>query len=490
MKLTRTTAYLSFSLVASSSLACDLDVVFSSPCNYETLKAASGCSDVEFQNHLGTDAVEIVNSLCTDAIYLNYEDFLPWSKVSSRGEQFTDTFFDGGSIFNTEDGITTTGVTVEDHPDTGRIKDIKEQLMTSHGITFPDHIKNFHGTDSCHSKAAMCCWVGSRDTADSEVVGNTDVCYHDIENSAGSAHVEKGSAVFGSLGEVKCDGFLWTEDDPYRGNLLFKVAMDQGLLSGNVRNIPGAPMCACLEQMPVVTHADCTDMTVLQQWEAIYDTTSEILSIQNYGDPQITFNDCDGFGLSDYYKIKNAGLDYPIDDQFVDSCDDAIDGALEKVAFKKMDQDWIPVAGKGLLYHKSYTELEFNDVWVLSNNQILRRRCLECERDHMDIYYRRFDEDGLPEGLDLLHVVKNYWRSDPEQVPHNEFMEDFKLYSTYADAKYDVNPWTTCTFNDKGFPGGCGPTGATSNQYNTFDPEHNDGQHHVAFYVENGGVVY
>jgi len=484
------TAILSLSLLVSSTQACNLDTIFSSPCSYDNLKASSGCTDSEFESLLGSDAYEVVNGLCSDAVHSNYEDFLPWSKVSSRGEQFTDTFFDGGSIFNTEDGIAKTGLTVANHPDTGRIKDIKEQLMTSHGITFPDYIKNFHQTDSCQSKAAMCCWVASRDTVDGELVGNTDVCYHDIEDSAGSAHVEKGSAIFGSLGEVKCDGFLWTEEDPYRGNLLFKVAMDQGLLSGHVRNIPGAPMCACLEQMPVVTHADCTDMTVDQQWEAMYDGTLETITIQKYGDPTITFNDCDGFSLSDYYHTKNSDTNYPIDEQFVDSCDDSIAQALEDVAFKKVDQDWIPVAGKGLLYHKSYTESAFNEAWELSNNQILRRRCLECERDHMDIYYRRFDENGLPDGFDLLHTVKDYWRSDEDGLTDNTFMEDFKLYSTYADAKNDVNAWQYCVFNN-GFPGGCGSTSATSNQWNTFDPEQNhDGQQHVAFYIENGGSTY
>jgi len=29
---------------------------------------------------------------------------------------------------------------------------------------------------------------------------------------------------------------------------------------GYVKNIPGAPMCACAEQMPTVSRADCTQI--------------------------------------------------------------------------------------------------------------------------------------------------------------------------------------------------------------------------------------
>jgi hypothetical protein len=31
-------------------------------------------------------------------------------------------------------------------------------------------------------------------------------------------------------------------------------------IRGYVKNIPGAPMCACAEQMPTVSRADCTQI--------------------------------------------------------------------------------------------------------------------------------------------------------------------------------------------------------------------------------------
>ena len=36
---------------------------------------------------------------------------------------------------------------------------------------------------------------------------------------------------------------------------------------GHVREVPGAPMCSCLEKMPVVSRSDCTELTVTETYE-------------------------------------------------------------------------------------------------------------------------------------------------------------------------------------------------------------------------------
>ena len=47
----------------------------------------------------------------------------------------------------------------------------------------------------------------------------------------------------------------------YRGNNLFYVSLyDHMYVRGYVKNIPSAPMCACAEQMPTVSRADCTQI--------------------------------------------------------------------------------------------------------------------------------------------------------------------------------------------------------------------------------------
>ena len=44
----------------------------------------------------------------------------------------------------------------------------------------------------------------------------------------------------------------------YRANTLFHVSMMDSFYNSNlVGGVPGAPMCGCVEQMPVVSHANC-----------------------------------------------------------------------------------------------------------------------------------------------------------------------------------------------------------------------------------------
>jgi hypothetical protein len=148
---------------------------------------------------------------------------------------------------------------------------------------------------------------------------------------------------------------------------------------------------------------------------------------------------------------------------------------------------WVPVAIKGSLSTTDAVSdaATFNEVWRSSPNQILYRKCLDCVASHQDIYYRRFDANGLPTGFDLLDLVKSNWFSDPK-ISGNTFNHDFKLYSTYSDALADTGVWAFCNFNDGtvGFPRDCGPTGYVYSQWNTFSNRPGAGKQDVGFYVE------
>ena len=150
----------------------------------------------------------------------------------------------------------------------------------------------------------------------------------------------------------------------------------------------------------------------------------------------------------------------------------------------------MPFANKGsLAYEDDVTVLsEFNAIWAQSPNQILRRRCLDCIDSHKDIYYRRFDTNGLPDNFDLLELVKNNWFSSPT-ISHNDFKIDFNLYSTYEDAIAERNEWQYCNFSNLnyagvGFPRDCAPTSYTPHQFNTFYPNSSLGKSDIGFYVE------
>merc|ERR1712113_40645 len=52
-------------------------------------------------------------------------------------------------------------------------------------------------------------------------------------------------------------------EDAVKYNTLFHLAMKQNLNDkGLVKNIPGAPLCGCIEQMPIIDNADCVKPNV------------------------------------------------------------------------------------------------------------------------------------------------------------------------------------------------------------------------------------
>lgn len=468
MKLTSALYFTIFGLASPYVRACTLDGVVITDCTLSGVAAATGCSAQQLADATGTDLGSIsvdIESKCARGYENAPSDFLPWKKVTSRGAQFDEEFFDGGSIFNTDDAPTT------NHPDLTRIVSIQNELLASHGIGSPDN-KNF---GYCESQGAMCCWVNNRDTT---FTSNTDVCSHNLYDSAKSAHVANGSAIYAGSDAVQCHGFLWEDNETFKGNLLFKVAMVEGLLKGNVRNIPGAPMCGCLEQMPIVEKADCTEITSSSTNLATeYNEDTKELSFV-LDSSEINFGSCGSF--KDHYmqKVNNP----TIGDKFVGACEDDIVEKLEDHAYTKADTSvtWTPVAGRGMYYYKSPSREEFESIWAKSPNQILRRRCLECDLTHKEIYYRRYDTNGLPAELDLMNTVKNRWTEENE----NEFNVDFKLFTTYEDAKNDQNAWVFCNFDQNvGFPRDCGPFDRVNNMWATFN--NGRGKYDVAFYVEN-----
>jgi hypothetical protein len=174
-------------------------------------------------------------------------------------------------------------------------------------------ITNF---ENCANNVAMCCWVSDRladdggngdceQPYDEECVNadpsdNTDICAVDLRFSRTSNSVKNGLLLFpgGREGQTHCHGFAWTEDDLdvsniFKGNNLFHIAAFDHLVNrGYVKNVPGAPMCGCVEQMPFVSRADCTEMKLVQATTFTFqDGTVEVTAS---GEWEVEFNSCEG----------------------------------------------------------------------------------------------------------------------------------------------------------------------------------------------------
>merc|ERR1719253_624861 len=75
---------------------------------------------------------------------------------------------------------------------------------------------------------------------------------------------------------------------------------------GYVQNIPGAPMCGCVEQMPSVSRSDCTQVDLTETVKVTYDPddaetpfTSKITHVD------VDFNGCQG---ATKFQLNSIGM--------------------------------------------------------------------------------------------------------------------------------------------------------------------------------------
>uniref|UniRef100_A0A7S1FWU6 Uncharacterized protein n=2 Tax=Corethron hystrix TaxID=216773 RepID=A0A7S1FWU6_9STRA len=197
---------------------------------------------------------------------ISVTDTLPFHSVLGKHPLFIKEFFDGGTYWNQEvvtDDAPQTKTSITTDPGI-----LIEHLMSSVAKTKPLALPEGSNFESCSLDTIVCCYVADK-TFNQELISNTDVCYHDLRASPGSNHVKMGYAIFdkpGDLDGATCTGFTWTNDNflskLFRGNTLLSISLYDSLIKeGHTRNVPGAPMCACAEQMPVIEKADCQQVT-------------------------------------------------------------------------------------------------------------------------------------------------------------------------------------------------------------------------------------
>jgi len=130
-------------------------------------------------------------------------------------------------------------------------------------------------------------------------------CYADAQRSPTSFHTENGFSFYGHAdeavdeGDAHCHGFITRPDEPlsvenvFAGNSLFYVSLYDHLYSrGYVESVAGGPMCGCVEQMPTVSRADCTELDV----DAVYSFTLDAQGVATLEQTSldVSFRSCGG----------------------------------------------------------------------------------------------------------------------------------------------------------------------------------------------------
>eukprot|EP00542_Grammatophora_oceanica_P015891 CAMPEP_0194033796 /NCGR_PEP_ID=MMETSP0009_2-20130614/6331_1 /TAXON_ID=210454 /ORGANISM="Grammatophora oceanica, Strain CCMP 410" /LENGTH=431 /DNA_ID=CAMNT_0038674521 /DNA_START=96 /DNA_END=1391 /DNA_ORIENTATION=+ len=304
-----------------------------------------GCAgfdaETELQNLFGVSSMaEVeaqVQAVCTQA-YQDYEEdyMVEYADIMKRGPVYDKAYFDGGTDQNDMRQNKDNHEMTDDHqwawPNARIVSAYYEKAKYNAGIRISP-VSNF---EECELDTVMCCWSKDRQAGDdngncaepydencvdADPADNTDICYVDMERSPDSNNVGGGFAVYPgeSEGDTHCHGFAWPatrQDDEefvFRGNKLFYVSQYDHLSQrGYAKEIPGSPMCACVEKMATVSRADCTEIDVVEQWVG-YSVVGGVMSAYvSY--TEIEFNACQGAGgnnndLAAYFEqLVNDGL--------------------------------------------------------------------------------------------------------------------------------------------------------------------------------------
>jgi len=369
---------------------------------------------------------------------------------------------------------------------------------------------------SCKMNTVMCCYTES---VMETLNDNSDICRHDLSTSPQSNHVESGWSIFTYDEPTHCVGFTWKENedsDIYKGNALFRASLYQTATKGYMSNIPGAPMCACVEQMPVVTEAACitatgTDLTYQLTIDADTGKVSATHSVS------MTYGDCGD--LSTHVKAVHAGTDIQtaIDGYLVgaNNCDVSNAEYLNTEqllvtsatnVFKNLDgvqQDgitWKQLFGEGIYFLPPHLDPEEADgemrslmeacLTKLGRHCLLLRKCPSCTSTaHKEIIYQRITDfpryqEGIStaETVDLPNLFMNQWRKE-----NNVNLVDYKLFSSVQNALSNTNPWQVSDYNTNdnnyGFPRNSGPATYVYDQWNSYKWGGGSANQH-GFYVE------
>jgi hypothetical protein len=503
-----------------------------------------------------------LEALCS-AVYTNQEK-LPFTAAAKRGTDyhFESMFFNGRTNWQEEvetnydldEGETRTNILKQDAE---QVRVFFEGLAQGRRVDWPGVLNNFQssvtdadGLATCTTNAAMCCWPKDRQAndnngncakpydincVDKDPADNTNLCFVDIERgnqSTGYAEIDSTGFVGfpednnNGEGAIHCHGLAWSNDvndhtARYKGNNLFFVSMyDHMYQRGYVKNIPGAPMCGCVEQMPTVSRSDCTQVDLTESIRITYDATTSTFTTA-ITDVHVDFNACRGINNrnNDLWAYM-ARLYYQGDitpDQFGEAgriitntnCHEATRFHLNELGMTRgYDHElamYTKVAGRedfhdGHPFGKAAFDTAFwyhtltkpQDATALptgatsfpvGQTPIIMRICPDCTSTHQKIWYRRLTPLHDP-NFDLLHNILYYRSSTPPTG--NVWNVDFTLHSSYEDAEAGTNPWL-CPNNqfnyNSPFTGECSPSGArVRNQYsvwNWFPGPKND----VAYYI-------
>jgi len=481
----------------------------------------------------------VKNNIC--APMYSARSYVPFTNVANRGSdyQFVKRYFDGLTEWNEQ---------VETLFGSNGIGQVSQNLKadsisvtrffagdgSSKQVEFPTQISNFQ---SCQSNSVMCCWVTDRQSGDangncaspydSQCVDkdpgdNTDLCYvdHNSSNTVDGA-TSNGEELFpfdddnnsgNAEGPIHCHGFAWSNDPldftaRYNGNKAFFVApYDHMNQRGYVRAVPGASMCACTEKMPVVSRADCSEVTETNVVRFYFSPSggwsAEIVT------SDLTFAACQGYrgnnnNLFAYMQRLNIEKKITSDQLALanknlvgdNNCPFATAYYMQQKGYQvgfnanlALSSNFTQIGGaEGFQMDRPTADATFNTLYNSSSSGIVLRVCEDCAERQRQIFVRY--NVGFRASNSFFRWIKSNKPADYAGTI-GVYGQKWAMYSTYADALARTNPWNCAYNNGTVFPGDCDPVlGTVTNQFKQLESGWTySGKRNVGVYIDSSNI--
>jgi len=370
-------------------------------------------ADAELQLLTGTgsleEAKEKLAEICSAIL-----DSIEQSTFATIDDQFTDDFMmdyiDGEGFLNEGTGNFQgdTGDSDEESVKAGkRIGAFREEGATNTILNDGDW-----GTgsfDSCESQAYLCCFGRDRqfgdnngncnedDCEDADPGDNSNLCFTEPNLTAYPGEIED---------DIHCHGLAWSDDtndltSRFKVNNFFFVSMfdhmyTRGYVEATVTDGPNeVPMCGCIEDMPKVSRADCSQVDVELEVSFSFDATGG-LKVEASEEPAVEFNACKGINPGTGNKKNNDLASYAkklheegrIDDEAEEKIFEILLGyetprdneneAVCKAAYEELatDED-----GDHPCLDIDSKKLEFNGCDYATISKVVKNRMGSCEHD-------------------------------------------------------------------------------------------------------------
>lgn len=263
--------------------------------------------------------------------------------------------------------------------------------------------------------------------------------------------------------------------------------------------------------MPVVSRADCTEVTPKETFKIYYSADKQWGA--NLTSIALTFAACRGINNNNnnleayaqrlYNEKKLTSTQMALLSKSIvgnNNCHFAAAAYLQAKGYPTGYQEtssttgMTQIAGKGLHEMNGNTALSsrgnagdatFIDLYRSSPTGIILRICSDCVASHQKIYVR-FNPGYSPNSPNStapwFYWVKGNVFTTAAEI--GKYGVAWAMYSTYSDALSRTNAWSCPNYNyDTFFPGDCDPIQGRTDQWARFEP-YFDGRRDAAWYID------